>query len=366
MNIKFERSKEQLELVKAMASADKAEAYEAQQAMAEFVGPVISDVINTAPTLSNIFSDTTYDFDDNPSIPVDLFYDITDEDYIKVWSQSVPGGLPSNTVIPTASEMKIATYTLDSAWNFDKRYARKSRLDVVAKVFSRMAQEVMLKQERTSANVILGTLADNAANQLVAGTSTRLLPADFNNLVVRAKRVNASWTKGTPAGRVGGVTDLWMSPERMADLRAMAYNPINTVDSDGSVASGADSGLTAPDAMRSQLFSAGGFPSFYGLAIHEINELGKGQRYTKVFDSLYNGTFSGTADDLILGVDMSAGGLIRAVAADPESNNSIQLEVDDQFVSRQRKIGYYMALEEGRVVLDSRTIFGIRIATAAS
>jgi hypothetical protein len=366
MKIKFERTKEQLELVRAMASADRLKAYEAQQAMAAFVGPVLSEVINTAPTLSNQFTQHPYDFDDNPSLPIDLFYDITDEDYIKVWSQSVPGGLPSNTVVPTASEMKIATYTLDSAHNFDRKYALKSRLDVVAKVFARLGQEVLIKQERTSANVILGTLADNATNQLVAGTSTVLLPADFNNLITRAKRVNVSWTKGTPAGRVGGVTDLWMSPERMADLRSMAYNPINTVANDRTVTAGEDSGITAPDSIRAQLFSGAGLPGFYGFAIHEINELGKGQRYTKVFDSLYSGTFDSAADDLVLGIDMSAEGLIRAVATDPDSNSQIQLEVDDQFVARQRKIGYYMSLEEGRLVLDSRTIFGIRIAAATA
>jgi hypothetical protein len=367
MKIKFERTKEQLELVKAMASANRQEAYEAQQALAAFVGPVLSEVINTAPTLSNVFTQFTFNFDDNPSLPIDLFYDITDEDYIKVYSQSMPGGLPSNTVVPTASEMKVATYTLDSAYNFDRRYAAKSRLDVVAKVFARMGQEVLLKQERTSANVILGTLADNASEQLINSVTTTnsvLLPADFNNLIVKAKRVNTSWTKGTPANRVGGVTDLWMSPERMADLRAMAYNPINNVSNDQQPAAGEDSGLAAPDSIRAQLFNGAGIPTFYGFTLHEINELGVGQRYTKVFDSLYGGTFTST-DDLILGIDMSSEGLIRAVAADPESNTQIQLEVDDQFVSRQRKIGYYMSLEEGRMVLDRRTIFGIRLVNAS-
>lgn len=365
MKIKFDRTKEQLELIKAMASRDKQVAYQAQQALAAFVGPILSEVINTAPTLSNVFTNFTFNFEDNPSLPIDLFYDITDEDYIKIYSQSVPGGLPSNTVVPTASEFKVSTYHLDSAYNFDRRYAAKSRLDVVAKVFARMGQELLLKQERTSANVILGTLADNVSTQLVSGTTTKLLPADFNNLIVRAKRVNTSWTKGTPANRVGGVTDLWMSPERMADIRSMAYNPINTVANDQTVTAGEDSGITAPDSMRAALFSGAGIPAFYGFALHEINELGKAQKYTKIFNGLYN-TFSATADDLILGIDMSAEGLIRAVAADPDSNSQLVLEVDDQFVSRQRKIGYYMEMEEGRLVLDKRTIFGIRIANAAT
>lgn len=363
MKITFQRTKEQLDLVKAMASADKQVAYAAQQALAAFIGPVLSEVINTAPTLSNVFSQFSYNPDDNPSIPVDLFYDITDEDYIKVWSQTMPGGLPSNTVVPTASEMKITTYMLDSAINFDKKYAAKSRLDVVAKAFARLGQEILNKQERTSANVLLGTLSDNAANQVISASSKVLLPADFNALITRAKRINVSWQNGTPTNRAGGATDLWMSPERMADLRAMAYNSINTLDADKSAA-GATDGIAAPDSVRAQLFNGAGMPTFYGFALHEINELGLNQRFTKVYDSINGGDFDSATDDLILAIDMSSDGLIRAVSTDPDSNSQLSLEVDDQFVSRQRKIGYYGSLEEGRIVLDSRKIFGIRINDA--
>ena len=56
-----------------------------------------------------------------PSIPLDLYHDITDEDYIQVWSQSVPGGLPTNQVAPSQSELKFTTYwfvllKLDGNW----------------------------------------------------------------------------------------------------------------------------------------------------------------------------------------------------------------------------------------------------------
>lgn len=365
MKITFKRDKDQIELVKAMGSKDLAKAAEAQQAMAAFMQPIMSEVIDTAPGISNIFRKEVYNADDSPSIPVDLFSDITDEDVIKVYSQSVPGGLPSNTVTPSASEMKVATYHLDSAVNFDKKYAAKSRLDVVAKAFARLGQEVMLKQDRTSANLVLGTLGDNASTNLISSGTTSLAIGDFNALVVLAKRVNASWNKGTPVGKVGGVTDLWMSPERMADLRRMAYNPINTVGANNITAINSSGVITAPDSIRQQLFNGGGLSEFYGFALHEINELGKAQRYSKIFNQVYS-TFSATADDLVLALDLSGDGLIRYVAADGDSNSEVSLQVDDQFVSRSRKIGYYFDLEEGRVVLDRRVIFGIRIANAAT
>ena len=56
---------------------------------------------------------------------------------LQVYSQSVAGGLPTNTIQPTASELKFTTYTLDSAVAFDRKYASRSRLDVIGKTFTR-------------------------------------------------------------------------------------------------------------------------------------------------------------------------------------------------------------------------------------
>ena len=159
MKITLKRTPEQVELVKAMASRNRNVAYEAQVALAEFIGPVLAEVLNNAPTVSNLFQSLQFDADDNPSIPLDLYYNIADEDYVRVWSQTHAGGLPSNQVLPTASELKLATYSLDSAVDFDRRYAAKSRMDVVGKTFARVAQEILLKQERTSATLLMTSLA---------------------------------------------------------------------------------------------------------------------------------------------------------------------------------------------------------------
>ena len=55
MKITLKRTPEQIELIKAMASKNRAVASEAQTALAEFIGPVLAEVINNAPTLSNLF-----------------------------------------------------------------------------------------------------------------------------------------------------------------------------------------------------------------------------------------------------------------------------------------------------------------------
>jgi hypothetical protein len=373
MKITLKRTPEQVELIKAMASRNRQVAYEAQVALAEFIGPVLAEVINNAPTLSNLFTQLQFNADDNPSIPLDLYYDISDEDYITVYSQSVAGGLPQNQVLPTVSEMKIATYTLDSALSFDRRYAAKSRMDVVSKTFTRMAQEILLKQERTSANLLLSALGaaeTNGLQHLVSSTTAgTFLLQDFNNLITRARRINTSFSKGTPEGAANarGITDLMISPELENSIRSMAYNPINTKGAGGlalSATQPASNGIAAPDEMRMALYNSAGLPEFYGVSLMVINELGVGQKYNTIFGSVYSPsggdiTFDANSQQVAVGLDRGRESLIRATAIDGESGSEFSLIADDQYSIRQNKIGYFGSLEEGRMVLDNRALLGV-------
>lgn len=373
MKITLKRTEEQVELIKAMASKNRDVAYEAQVALAEFIGPVLAKVINQAPTLSNLFSNFQFSADESPSIPMDLYYDITDEDYVTVWSQAVPGGLPTNTVTPIGGEMKFTTYRLDSAIDFDKRYAQRSRMDVIGKSFTRIAQEVLLKQERNSATLLLGALSEaqtKGKNHVIqAGNAGRLILDDFNKLLTLGKRINTAWTGGTAEGGLGGrgVTDLIVSPEIVQSLREMAYNPINTRAANGAPAG--DGHIPATDSMREAIYSNGGIPEFYGINIMEIQELGHGQRFNKLYQALSagqvngfgqnGGAFTDGTDEIIIGLDKRVESLLRAVATDSETGSEFSLVADDQYSVRQSKIGYYGSIEEGRMILDNRALFGL-------
>ena len=377
MKITLKRTPEQVELIKAMASRNRKVAYEAQVALAEFIGPVLAEVLNNAPTVSSLFQSLQFDADDNPSIPLDLYYDIADEDYVKVWSQSHAGGLPSSQVLPTVSELKVATYTLDSAVDFDRRYAAKSRMDVVSKTFTRVAQEILLKQDRTSATLVMSSLAgatikssplDGDVQVFRTVTADTVLIDDFNKLMTLAKRVNTSWIGGTPATRTRGITDIVCSPEVVGSIRAMAYNPVNTTavpDTSESTV------LPAPEQLRNELYQNAGLDSFMGVNILEFNEFGKGQKFNTLFDNAAGTTsyktfagaranqFAGASDEIIVGVDRTRDSLMRVVATDPDSQSEMNLVADDQYSIRQNKIGYFGQIEEGRIVLDNRVLLGL-------
>lgn len=374
MKITLKRTDEQIELIKAMASKNKDVAYEAQAALAEFMAPVVAEVINQAPVLSNLFSTFSFDADSNPSLPLDLYYDITAEDYIQVYSTTIPGGLPTNHVLPTASELKFTTYTLDSAVSFDRRYAAQSRLDVVGKTMTRVAQEVLMKQQTTSASLVMGSLAaattpgvpavgagTAGAHVQPANIAGQFLLADLNAMLTRAKRANAAWTKGTPVGGEGnaGITDVMVSPEVVEQIRAMSYNPVNTQAADGNTPNSTDSAwIAAPESVRSAMWGNAGLPTFYGINIMEVNELGVGGRFTNVYDAA-SPIESATGSDLVVGLNLSKDSLLRAVALDSESGAEFTLMADDQYSIRQQKIGFFGSVEEGRMVIDTRALFGV-------
>ena len=380
MKITIKRTEDQLALVRAMGSNNREEAYEAQAAVADLLGPVVSEVINNAPTVGNLYTSLSYGEDDNPSLPLDLFHDITDEDYIQVYSQQVAGGLPYSQVFPAHNELKFSTYTLDSALAFDRKYVRKARLDVVSKTFTRMAQEVLLKQTKTAFNVLATALVKGQGTSATAGsqiigstTENRFVLDDFNRLITKSKRINSSFNGGTPVGGVkSGITDLLVSPEMVEQLRSMAYNPINTIDADGTSASATD-GNVAPDVLRQELFSAAGLPSFYGINIMEINQMGINQTFNKLFAAVVTaegatvvgggntGTFAQASDEIVIGIDRSKDALIRPVVVGEGSPSELQVLVDDQFSVRQNKIGYYGKVEEGRICIDDRALIGLAV-----
>ena len=376
MEITLKHTDEQVELVKAMASTNRDVAYEAQAALAKFIAPVLAEVVNQAPTLSNKFQSFTFNADDNPSFPLDLYYDVTDEDYIMTWSQSLAGGLPTNQVTPTHSEMKFTTYRLDSAISFDRRYAAKSRMDVIGKSMTRIAQEVMLKQESTSANLVLGALAEavtGSEQHIIDSAGPTLILDDFNKLLTKSKRVHTSWAGGTPdVGARRSVTDLLVSPEIVEGIRSMAYNPINTKGTAVSPTANAAAGgpIPATDAQREALWSNAGIPEFFGIRLQEMHELGKGQKFNKVFGTLVGsgsaagvpgGAFNSSSDEIVIGLDASVSSLWKATAVDADNGSEFSLLVDDQYSVRQGKIGYYGSLEEGRIILDNRALYGIKV-----
>lgn len=392
MKIRFKNTPEQVELIKAIGSKNRVESIQAQDALAVFLRGVVQEVLQQASTVAGIYADEPFNEDDSPSFPLDPYFDHQELGYVTVWSQTMAGGLPASQDVSTIQELKFQTYKLDSAISMDRKYARKARLEVISRYIQRMIQEILVKQERNGWAVILKALAEasttttknlgrglgytdgnsttygsSALKHVVRSASTSVLTVDdFNSLLIRAKRINASWAGGTasqPYSR--GVTDLYVSPEVKGDIRKFAYNPIST---DAAPVGGTDA-IGLDDMTRREIFNSAGMDAIFGINVVDMNEFGVGQKYNKIFDHFAGATtytnitgglataFTEASDEILVGVDNTRDAFVRPIMTDGSS--SVNVLTDDQYVARQEKFGYYTSLEEGRVCVDSRAVLGI-------
>ena len=375
MKLKLDRNPENLELLAKVGSRKKAESLAAQEILAALVGNIVEQVLQQAATSELIYSTREYDFNTVPSIPLDLFED-QEANYIRVWSQSIAGGLPTS-VIHGTDEYRFQTYRLDSAVSFLKRYVQDGRLDVVAKAIERMSQEILVDMEDNAWAPVLAALAESETsdglNHLISSTTAGLFQLDdLNRLFTKVARIHTSWTGGTPVSLKGkkGLTDVLISPEILENIRSFSYQPMNTRGVPDSAESTA---LGLPDSMRAQFFSQGGVQSLFGIGIHVLNELGVGRSYNSVFDNYYTAsgaqpTFNGSTQQVVIGVDLSQDAFVRVVASEPTGDfdvsspseyGTVITQVDDQFLGRQEQVGWYTRLEEGRVVLDNKALVGV-------
>lgn len=379
MEIKLKNTPEQIELIKAMGSKSPTVAREATEAVAAFLGPVIREVLMTAGTVSRIYRDVAFDEDSDPSIPLDLFYNEF-AGYVTVWSQNMAGGMPTSQV-EGVKELKFGTYRLDSAVSFNKKYARKSRLDVISKAIERMVNEVLIKQERNGWAVVLKALAEATTRNIAAGQLTHVLGGnttflldDLNKLITRIKRINESYSGNTPTQPYSnGITDLYISPEIKQAIRAFSYNPINTATTTATTAIGGIRDQYLTENLRDEIWRSAGMQSIYGVNLIELIEFGVGQKYNVLFDTFAQAVGAAmtsapvswtAAKQICVGIDNTRGVFLRPVARQAESGGTFSVLPDGQFDmygSRVEKVGFYGFLEEGRLCLDARAVAGIVI-----
>lgn len=373
--IKLKNTPEQCELVRAIGSKDPVASKEAMAAFSNAIGPVIGQVLYQAGTASLIFNDYSFLEDESPSYPLDLYYGES-AGYVTTWSNSaMPGGLPTSEIYG-AAEMKVTTYRLDSAVSFLKKYARKNNLNILEKAIERMINEVLIKQELQAWSVLLTALGQanttingqSTPHTASAGTAGLFLLADLSKLITLSKRINHSYAEGTAVNPYSkGITDLFVSPEIKEQIRAFAYNPMNT----RSVPNNNESTvLGLPDQIREEIYRSAGTSELFGISITDLNELGSAygsQKYNTLFAAFaQNGiapagaNFSSSSNEILVGVDMSKQACLRFVETD-DSGGTFNVMPDEQFIARSEKLGFYGYVVEGRSVIDARALMGLVI-----
>jgi hypothetical protein len=358
--------KEQVELIKALASKDVMTAMKAREAFAAAVGPLIQEVINFAPGFANMYKRLPFNEGENPEIQLDLYYDVRETEFLRVWSQRIAGGLPTNE-LPGGETLKFTTYRLESAISILTKFARIGRIDVVQQGLNRMVQEFLTKKDLNAAVVALTALAqaetfDGVANKrhvIRTNTAREIVLDDFLAVEELQSRILSAWNGGTPTNGMSGVTDMVFSPEGIRKLKGISFNPVNT--------KGVVTDIPAHEKLRESIYESAGAMDFYGVNILKDNFLGIGRQYNTVFANAagsitYPGygasgtaAFNPATEEVAFGANLAAFGLVQPVQMDAETGAEVTVSPDDQWARRSKKIGFSAETENGFIQVDART-----------
>ena len=133
----------------------------------------------------------------------------------------------------------------------------------------------------------------------------------------------------------GSLTDLYVSPEALEDVRNWGLDQIDEV-------------------TRREIYTAaeGGAPitRIFGVKLHALDELGEGQEYQSFFTSSLSGAVETNDVELVVGLDQGANdSFVMPVKQ--------QVEIfEDPTLHRQQRAGYYGFAEIGFGVLDNRRV----------
>ena len=365
-----EKRKAQTRLLQAMGAKDFSTRVKAQEIFAAVAGPIVQQTLNQLATHALVYGEPIEynpEDGDDPEIVLEYWHDI-EEGMIDIWSQGVPGGLPTNVVTGPIDTFRLRTFVQETAVAMKRCFATQSRIDVIESILERVLQEILVKSEYQAWTPILKAVSESRVNGnlnlIDASISGRITLDDVNRLWTKACRVRQSWAGGTPANLpCAGLTDLFLSCEQMQYIRSYSYNPANTI---GTPNSDESTAMSLPDEMRMQIFRNSGLQNIFGVNLITLQEFGVGQVWNNLFNSFYSPgggdpTFNSSTQELALAVDLSCRAFYHCVGRNECEPSPLEFFVDDQFRARDEMIGWYVKLRQGFSVVDAKNISGIII-----
>jgi hypothetical protein len=389
LKVDLKRTEKQVALIKQLGSRNRTESLAAAEAIAQIVQDPLLQVIEQAPVISNLFESISYARGTPPSLPLATFFDVKQRNYLQTWTQTQPGGNGTNFV-QGASELFAQVYDLWSAASLNKNYAEAANLRVVAATLERLAQEILLKRNNNAAGILMNSLATSVIDGNPANTASsnyqvyRTATAgvfqldDFNTIMTKYRRIVSSWVGGTPVGVRASISDLLGSPEWMAQIRAIAYQPSNTrvpTAGAGTATYLAGGAIPAPESIRESIFKAAGNPELFGITLQEYNEFGQYVAATNqgVYNQLFStyagstayvgfggsgtATFAPTTEQIVIGLNTAMFDLVRLTEAGDAGTYEVM--ADDSFTLRSGKVGWLSHIKEGYLSVDNRAKLAI-------
>ena len=323
-------SEDFINLLKRSGDSDKAVALDAQREIAKALELPLRKGIMFGDVVTNIFEKMVLEPGSSPEFPLDLLAPGTERDYT-AYTNPGHGRIPEKHV--EGDYVMVNTYGITNSIDFLLRYAREARWDIVARAMQVLESGFVKKINDDGWHTILAAAVDR--NILVydadaaAGQFTK-------RLISLAKTVMLRNGGGNSVTATGRLTDLFLSPEAIEDIRNWGIDQL-------------------PEVARQEVYQSadGGAPltRIFGVNLNGLFEFGDGQEYQTFFTSDLSGSLGPNSDvELIVGLDLNArDSFVMPVKREVEI-------FEDEALHRSQRQGYYGWAEIGFGVLDNRRV----------
>lgn len=317
-------------VLRASGSLNKEESLNATAELAKALELPLRQGVLDGDILGGIFEAITLENGVSPEFPLDLLNPGTEKDWV---AYTIPnhGYIPQRNV--ESDYVMVPMYEIGSAIDWLLKYARDARWDVVGRAMEILRASFTKKMNDDGWHTLLAAGVDRNIvvldSDAAAGQFTKRL-VSLGKTVMR--RNGGGNTTSLSRGKL---TDLYVSPEAMEDIRNWNVDQIDEV-------------------TRREIFVADGenaINRIFGVNLHDLDELGEGQEYQLYATSDLSVTLPGSDVELAVGLDLSK----RDSFMMPLRSPGIEIFADDS-MHRQRRTGFYGWANCGFAVLDSRRV----------
>jgi hypothetical protein len=310
--------------------SDKAVALDAQREIAKALELPLRKGIMFGDVVTNIYEKMVLEPGSQPEFPLDLLAPGTERDYT-AYTNPGHGRIPERHV--EGDYVMVNTYGITNSIDFLLRYAREARWDIIARAMQVLESGFVKKLNDDGWHTILAAAVDR--NILVydgdaaAGQFTK-------RLISLAKTVMLRNGGGNSVTATGRLTDLYLSPEAIEDIRNWGIDQLDE---------------TSRREVYQATEDAAPLTRIFGVNLTGLFEFGDGQEYQTFFTSDLSGSLGPNSDvELIVGLDLNArDSFVMPVKREVEI-------FEDEGLHRSQRQGYYGWAEVGFGVLDNRRV----------
>lgn len=326
---RFQPSAKASELLRASGSFDKNVSLPAIRELAKALETPLRQGILNGNILDGIFEVISLSESATPEFPLDFLAPGTEKEFV---AYSIPnhGYIPQRHV--EGDYVMVPTYDIGSAIDWNLKYARDARWDVVGRAMEVLEASFVKKLNDDGWHTVITASADRNIVVLDSDAQAGQFTKRLVSLMKVVMRRNGGGNS-TSMNR-GMLTDLYISPEAMEDIRNWNVDQIDEI-------------------TRREIFVADGDSAMnriFGVNLHVLDELGEGQEYQLFYENELGGTLPGGDVELVVGLDLRKNDSFVMPVREP-----VQIFEDDN-LHRQRRAGLYGWAEQGFAILDNRRV----------